>query len=223
MTAANALVKLLRLAQVANGHVIVEDIDGDSYVPSTGDPYAAILDAAAGQYTPSEIVHRHVEVVDDAKAELLAETLDELKTDEPVVVFTRFRADLERIKECAAKQGRRYAELSGRHERGVPGLQEWQNGDADVLGVQLQSGGVGIDLTTSGGRPCRYAVYYSVDFSLGNYDQSLARIHRPGQTQPVIYIHMLAESTVDTKVYAALEARRDVVASVLAELTGDET
>ena len=36
-------------------------------------------------------------------------------------------------------------------------------------------------------------VYYSLGFSLGSYEQSLARVHRPGQTRPVEYIHLLAE------------------------------
>lgn len=224
VTAANALVKLLRLAQVANGHVTVEDTDSEDgeYTPAGGDPYAAILDAEAGSYTPSTVQARRVERVDDSKANLLAETLDELKGDEPVVIFTRFRADLDRIQELAAKQGRRYAELSGRHPKGIMGLRDWQEGRAEVLGVQLQSGGVGIDLTRSGDRPCKYAVYYSVDFSLGNYDQSLARIHRPGQTEPVVYVHLLTTGTVDEKVYRALDTRRNVVEAVLSELVNGE-
>jgi SNF2 family DNA or RNA helicase len=85
-----------------------------------------------------------------------------------------------------------------------------------VLAVQIESGGVGVDLTRA-----RYAIYYSLGFSLGSYEQSLARIHRPGQTRPVEYIHLLAKNTVDEKVMAALAAKADVVTAVLQQLKGD--
>ena len=94
-------------------------------------------------------------------------------------------------------------------------LKRWQAGEAPVLAVQIDSGGVGVDLTRA-----RYAIYYSLGFSLGSYEQSLARIHRPGQTRPVEYIHLLAEGTVDEKVMAALARRSDVVNTVLQQMKG---
>jgi hypothetical protein len=84
-----------------------------------------------------------------------------------------------------------------------------------VLAVQIDSGGIGVDLTRA-----RYSMYYSLGFSLGSYEQSLARIHRPGQTRPVEYIHLLAEDTVDEKVMTALARRADVVNAVLQQLKG---
>jgi SNF2 family DNA or RNA helicase len=92
-------------------------------------------------------------------------------------------------------------------------LKRWQAGEAPVLAVQIDSGGVGIDLTRA-----RYSIYYSLGFSLGSYEQSLARIHRPGQTRPVEYIHLLAEGTVDEKVMAALSQRANVVNAVLEQI-----
>ena len=73
--------------------------------------------------------------------------------------------------EAAKRTGRTSSELSGR----VNTLPEWQEGKTDVIAVQIQAGGVGIDLTRAS-----YCVYYSVGFSLGDYEQSLARVHRPG-------------------------------------------
>ena len=43
----------------------------------------------------------------------------------------------------------------------------------------------------------------------------MKRMHRPGQERHVAYYHLVAEGTVDEKVYAALQDRRDVVASVI--------
>lgn len=144
--------------------------------------------------------------IDDSKQRLLQDVFEDLPLDEPIVVFARFTADLDRIAEACENTGRAYRELSGR----VKELSEWQNGNGNVLALQIQAGGVGIDLTRA-----RYCIYYSVGYSLGDYEQSLKRTHRPGQTRTVFYYHLTAEGTVDQDVYAALEAKADVINAVL--------
>jgi len=177
VTAANAMVKLLRLQQVAGGWVKTDD----------------------GQYRR----------IDSAKQKLLADTLEDIGAGEPVVVFCRFHADLDAVHEAAKTAGFQSLELSGRRDE----LACWQSGEAQVLAVQISAGGVGVDLTRA-----RYSIYYSLSFSLGEYDQALSRVHRPGQTRPVEHIHLVARNTVDVKIMRALEARAEVVESVLAEI-----
>jgi SNF2 family DNA or RNA helicase len=177
VTAANAMVKLLRLQQVTGGCVPTDDGVG----------------------------HR----IDTSKQKLLADTLEDIGTDEPVVVFCRFHADLDAIHEACQSLGYNSLELSGRHDE----LARWQAGEAQVLAVQISAGGVGVDLTRA-----RYSIYYSLSFSLGEYDQSLSRVHRPGQTRPVEHIHLVARNTVDTKIMRALEKRAEVVQAILAEI-----
>ena len=148
------------------------------------------------------------------KADLLAEVLEELRAgwddqQEPVVVFGRFHHDLDAIRIAAVLAGFVPGELSGRRSD----LQAWHDGEVNLLAVQLQAGGVGIDLTRA-----RYVVYWGTDYSLGNYEQSRARVHRPGQTRPVTYIHLLARDTVDMQVRKALEAKADVVRFVIDDL-----
>ncbi len=178
VTVANALTKLLRLAQVTSG--FVRDDDG---------------------------VERQV---DDTKATLLAEVLDELPPHEPVVVFARFHHDLDTIATIAGAQGRIVAELSGR----VNELAVWQAGERDVLAAQIQSGKEGVDLTRA-----RYTIYYSLGYSLGDYEQSLKRTHRPGQRRAVIYVHLVVDGTVDVHVLRALEQRKEVIEAVLEQLS----
>ena len=148
--------------------------------------------------------------LDDAKSLELADILDDLDIQEPVVCFARFRHDLNCIRTVAEKAGRQCMELSGRMNE----LAAWQNAKGgEVLAVQIQAGGVGIDLTRAA-----YCVYFSLGFSLGDYSQSLARLDRPGQTRSVTYLHLVAASTVDEKVYQALQTRAAVVESVLAQI-----
>lgn len=180
VTAANALTRLLRLQQITGGAV---GLDMDS--------------------TDRE---RRIEIVDDGKERALAGLLADLPANEPVVVFARFRADLDAIHRAAADVGRSSGELSARRRD----LESWQAGESDVLATQIQAGGVGVDMTRA-----RVCVYYSLGFSLGEYLQSRKRVHRPGQTRSVLYAHLIATGTIDEQIYRALERRQDVIESVL--------
>ena len=129
---------------------------------------------------------------------------------EPVCVYAHFRNDLDAIKEVVQRAGLRYREISGRRSDGLTDASEMAP-DADVVGVQIQSGGTGVDLT----RSC-YGIWYSKGHSLGDYDQALARQHRPGQTRPVTFVHLEVPDTIDHDVFRSLMGRRAVVAGVLA-------
>ena len=174
LTAANALVKGLRLMQITSG--VVRDVNGD--------------------------YHR----VGSEKAELFADIIEDIDIREPLIVFCNFTADIQAVKEAAIKSGRTVSELSGHANE----LADWQAGKTDVLAVQIKAGKEGVDFT----RAC-LCFYYSIGHSLGDYEQSLCRPHRPGQERPVVYYHLVAEGTVDEDIYAGLEKKKDIVLSVL--------
>lgn len=169
VTAANALVKLLRLQEITSGF-----LDGTQ--------------------------------VGSSKAKLLADVLEDFDQHEPIVIMAHFTNDLKMIKQVCEAQGRTYAELSGHANQ----LSQWQIGKFDVLGVQIKSGREGVDLTRA-----RYTVYYSMGFSLGDYEQSMKRTDRPGQTREGLFIHLLAENSVDFKVMKSLRHHKDVITAVL--------
>lgn len=186
--AANVLARIIRCQQIAAGFAVVE-----------GDP---------GRFQRVQ--------VDRAKHDALAELFESMRAEydaqqEPVVVFARFTPDLDTIGAVAEEVfgAGTYRELSGRRKD----YEAWRDGAGVVLGVQIQSGGVGIDLTRA-----RYCVYFTLSYSLGDYEQSRARVHRPGQTRPVTYYHLVATGTVDEDIYHALDKRRDVIAAVIASV-----
>lgn len=186
VTAANAMVKVLRLQQVTSGYA-------------------------------KETESGEIEVIDDSKRLALEELLDSLPRDEPVCVYCYFQWDLDQVRFAAKTSGRRYGELSGRQHDLTPQAKMPEN--IDLLGVQVKSGGVGIDLT----RSC-YGVFYNTGtISPGDYDQILARQHRPGQTRPVRYYHLLCEHTVDVEIYKARQEKRDVVEAVMATVREQPT
>ena len=178
-SAANVLVKLLRLQQVTGGHVAVDE-------------------------------EEDLECIGLEKMTALHDLLEDIDGAEPVVVFARFTADLKSVENAAILDGRAYYELSGHRND----LKAWQDADdGGVIGVQIQAGGVGISLVRA-----RYCIYYSLGFSLGDYLQSRARVHRPGQERPVSYIHLVAQKTIDERVYMALSKRKQVVDEVMANV-----
>lgn len=185
VTVGNALTRLLRLQQVTSGHLPVEEADDEGEI------------------------ERHVIEIDTAKRDELLDLLEDVPPGQPVVVVTRFTHDLDSVAWVAAKLGRSYAELSGRRHDALTEDSTLAPG-VEVAGVQIQSGGVGVDLSAA-----HICVLYSVGFSLGDYDQVLKRTHRPGQTNRVAYYHLVCEDTVDEKVYAALRDRKNVVEYVL--------
>jgi SNF2 family DNA or RNA helicase len=61
-------------------------------------------------------------------------------------------------------------------------------------------------------------VWYGLTWSLELYQQANARLHRQGQTRPVIIHHLIAEGTVDEQVMRALKAKDTGQSALLAAL-----
>jgi len=155
------------------------------------------------------------ESIDTGKATLLAELLEDIGPDERVVVACKFLHDLDVVRQVADALGRGYGEISGRYND----YRAWKAGHFDakpcnVLGTQIQAGSLGIDLSEA-----RYAIAYSVGFSLGDWLQWRKRTDRPGQTRGVHYYHLIGRDTVDEAVYGALRKKQQVVEAVLSGLT----
>lgn len=144
--------------------------------------------------------------VDTGKRDLLEDIMLDLHHREPLVIFARFTYDLATVRNLCRKHDRRYSELSGRADN----LKEWQDGKADVIGVNIRSGGAGITLVRA-----RYCVYYSIGFSLGDWLQSVRRLVRPGQHHNCTFYHLVAEKTVDERIYDCLQKKEDAVQTIL--------
>jgi SNF2 family DNA or RNA helicase len=140
------------------------------------------------------------------KLEALKDILEGI--DEPIIVFCNFTWEVERCLEIAVAQGLRTGEITGRRHDLTPTSE--MPDDIDFMAVNIKSGGTGIDLTRAA-----LAVDFSPTFSLGDYDQSRARIRRPGQTRPTRIIQFSTVGTIEPVVYQALIKRRKAINSVL--------
>ena len=146
-----------------------------------------------------------VQELNTAKQDCLADMLSDISPVSSVVVFCVYRHDIKAIREAATKAKRDVFELSGT----VNELDEWKQKDGAVIAVQIQAGAEGVDMTKA-----NHAVYFSVPHSLALYNQSKARLYRPGQTGSVSFIHLIAKGTVDEAMYKSLIKKKDTIESI---------
>ena len=121
------------------------------------------------------------------------------------VVFAMFKADFEYLKKLCGKLSLNYGEISGSRNDYL----DWKRGDIDFIAIQYSSGSESISLVESD-----VCIYYTLPHSSALYEQSLKRIHRPGQTKDVTYYRLIAHlnrgKSIDQKIVTALKQKKDL-------------
>lgn len=130
--------------------------------------------------------------IHQAKIEALKEIVE--FSDTPVLVFYSYIADKDEI--LRSLEGSRVLES----DRDIT---DWNAGKIPVLLAHPASAGYGLNLQEGG----RVIAWYGLPWSLEQYQQAVARLHRQGQKLPVLNYQILAEGTVDENVAASLEAK----------------
>lgn len=173
------------------------------------------LQQITGGFLPGE---DSTHIVSQAKLNVLKEALEDLlaNPERKVVIFARFIPEVMQISNYLTSVGIPHCRLVG----GVPGpqrqtmIEEFQKDpEVRIFLSQIATGGLGITLTAAD-----TAIFYSLDFSLANYEQAKARIHRIGQGRKVTYIHILAENTLDAEIVTRLTQKQDVAKMVVDDL-----
>ena len=145
------------------------------------------------------------EELNTAKADALKDYLQDINPQERVVVFCQFKHDIAAIIKVALESKREPFELSG----SCNALDKWKVCPGGVLAVQIQAGAEGVDMTCS-----NHAVYFTLPYSLALYEQSKARLYRPGQTRPVSFVHLIATGTIDELIYSSLLRKRNLIDAI---------
>ena len=184
ITAPTVLTKLLRLQQFTGGFI-----------------------QADGGTKPQHVF--------DGKLKALEEILDDYVIDagKKLVVFCRFRPEIDLIQGLLEKKKIRYCSIYGDIKIDDRGdiVKDFQNNpETKVFLAQIDTAGLGITLTAAD-----TCVYYSVNFNYAAYSQSLARIHRIGQKNCCTYIHLVVEKTIDATVLKALAKKEDLAKTIV--------
>lgn len=129
-----------------------------------------------------------------------------VKLREKTVIFCRFTSEIQAIQEYLEKIKVGHEVLTGSTKDRSSILTSFKE-DPDSLFflAQIKAGGVGITLTSA-----NMAIFYSTGYSLIDYEQAKARIHRIGQKEPVTYLHLIAKDSIDEVIYNALRSKKDI-------------
>ena len=134
------------------------------------------------------------------KIEAFAELMEALG-GQHALVFYNFRHDLVRLEEALKKLKLRCRLLESAADE-----EAWNAGEVDVLLAHPASAAYGLNLQDGG----HHVVWFGLNWSLELYQQANKRLHRQGQTHPVVVHHLTCLDTRDEDLADAL-ARKDKV------------
>lgn len=134
-------------------------------------------------------------------AEKLAAFADILdSTNDRLIVFYNFNAELDALKTICEKRQRPFSIVCG----AVKDLDDYKNENDSVTFIQFQAGAMGLNLQLA-----NKIIYFTPPLSSELYEQSKKRIHRIGQERPCFYYRLICKNSIEEKIYKTLEMRRD--------------
>jgi SNF2 family DNA or RNA helicase len=142
--------------------------------------------------------------ISDHKFDRLAELLDENQRANTIVVYN--------YKEELAELLRRFPHAQTIDDANA--IERWNAGQIELLLIHPKSAGHGLNLQHGGNK----IVFVSLPWSLELYEQTVGRLHRGGQTQPVWCYLLLCNKTIDERIWSALRDKRAISDIALEEL-----
>lgn len=187
-----------------------------------------IIEAAANIPNEEEKIKKLIDLVDegpDRKLDTLIRAIEQIRREnknEKVIIFTQY---LETLYFLQDEIGKYYDPKKIAIVRGGP-LEDkiascesfWDEDGAQFL-ISTSAGGEGINLQV-----CRILFNYDLPWNPMAVEQRIGRIHRYGQTETVQVYHLVAEGTIEEKVYAILEEKLSEIAMAIGKvdpITGD--
>lgn len=210
LTAVTASTLSTKIRQIASGGVYVDDVVSEILGKKT--PKTEVITSTGRPW-----LHIHNE-----KTELLDDLVEELNGS-PLFIGYEFHHDLARIEKW--HKGRFKTDIpnlgSGVSTARAKALEaEWNAGKLPVLTGHPRSVGHGLNLQSSG----NHIVWYTTPWDLELYDQFIGRIARQGSKHKRVFVHhLIAEKTIDERIYAVLNSKRKTQNALLEALKGMRT
>ncbi|MEE8857166.1 MAG: DEAD/DEAH box helicase [Lactobacillus sp.] len=117
-------------------------------------------------------------------------------TPSPCLVAYHFKSDAKRLLAYYAKNDQEAVVFDGSPAM----VRKWNAGKLPVMLVQPASAGAGLNLQEGG----HTLVWFTLPWSLEQYQQMNGRLYRQGQKKPVIIHHLLTKGTIDRHVLDSL-------------------
>jgi SNF2 family DNA or RNA helicase len=147
------------------------------------------------------------------KLDLLHELLqDALEGGHRVLLFSQFTGMLDLIRQHLAKEGIDCFYLDGAtpaQER-LRLVNAFNSGEKSVFLISLKAGGTGLNLTGAD-----MVIHYDPWWNPAVEDQATDRAYRIGQKQSVQVYKLIAKNTIEEKIYALQERKKEMIDSVI--------
>ena len=135
-----------------------------------------------------------------SRLDALSQLIDDLGGEAAIVAY-QFKVEIAQLLKKYPNAGH-----IGSGVRNVPEIiDKWNAGDLDLLFIHPQSAGHGLNLQN---HPTgRHLIWYGLPWGLEAYEQTIGRISRQGQKNPVVVHHLIDPTTIDQKVMNSLQAK----------------
>ena len=147
------------------------------------------------------------------KLDALLELVEELREEQHrALVFSQFTTHLDLVRKALDERGITYQYLDGSTppKKRQQAVDAFQNGESDLFLISLKAGGTGLNLTAAD-----YVIHLDPWWNPAVEDQATDRAHRIGQTRPVTVYRLIAKDTIEEKILALHERKRELVAGIL--------
>ena len=125
-------------------------------------------------------------------------------TEDRLIIFYNFTAELEAMQKKLADLNRPYSVVNGSKKD----LTAYDQADDSITFIQYQAGAMGGNY-----QKANKVIYFTLPLGKGSCDmweQSKKRIHRIGQAKPCFYYYLLVKGTVEEKNLAALKEGKEL-------------
>lgn len=144
------------------------------------------------------------DIKDNGKIEVLLDDIETVPEDTFIIVWARFRREIEMIEEALLKEGYTCDKYYGGSSDDV--IVRFKNGEFRILIATALKGGEGLNLQIA-----TLHYFYSNSFKADSRLQAEDRSHRIGQTNKVLYKDIICKGTIDEHVYQVLKRKEDLI------------
>jgi hypothetical protein len=147
-----------------------------------------------------------------AKMDMLMPQLTEvLEEGHKALVFSQFTSMLGILRKRLDEENIRYEYLDGQtQDRQTPVEQFQNNPESKLFLISLRAGGLGLNLTAA-----EYVYLLDPWWNPAVEAQAIDRTHRIGQTQSVFAYRLIAKDTVEEKVLALQNTKREIAEAII--------
>lgn len=135
----------------------------------------------------------------------------EEKPRNKLVIFCKFVSEIDAIEKALNAMKISCCVIAGKTKNRGEVIRKFQKlKDPQVAVCQVQVASEGIDFTAAS-----TVVYFSMNHSWADFDQSRKRVLGPNQKNPVDYIYMIVEGCIDEDVLEAVQNRQELAEVIL--------